>query len=279
MRRRPSRRRFLLVLVAATLAVVVADVADWPAATRLRGAGAAVLGPLERLAGGERPGTLDRDAAAGRVRAGLETAELGRGLEEARRLRELLDSPGASGARFVPARVVAVGAHGASGPERVTIDVGSRDGVGPDLTVVAAEGLVGRVVSTGPWTSDVLVVGSADLSVGVRVGSAGTLGSLTGATGAAGSQPRPAGRLGLALVERGTLQVGDAVRTMGSVGGRPFVAGIPVGRVTAVDPAGGRFAATGAVTPSVDVTSLDIVGVLLSSPRTSPRAPVQGGPG
>lgn len=280
MRRRPSRRRLLLVLVAATLAVVVADVAEWPAATHVRGAGAAVLGPLERLAGRGGSGALGvDDAAAGRERMGFEAAELGRGLEEARQLRELLDSPGASGARFVPARVVAVGAHGASGPERVTIDIGSRDGISPDLTVVNAQGLVGRVVSAGPWTADVLLVGSADLAVGVRVGSAGTLGSLTGATGPAGAQPRPAGRLGLELVERGTLQVGDAVRTMGSVGGRPFVAGIPVGRVTEVDPAGGRFAATGAVTPSVDVTSLDIVGVLLTAPRTSPRAPVQGGSG
>jgi rod shape-determining protein MreC len=171
---------------------------------------------------------------------------------------------------------VAVGAQGTSGPERVTIDVGSRDGISADLTVVNADGLVGRVVSTGPWTSDVLLVGSADLTVGVRVGSAGTLGSLTG-TGTTGTRPRPAGRLGVELVQRGTVKAGDVVTTMGSVGGRPFVAGIRVGRVSAVDPGGGRFAATGAVTPSVDVTTLDVVGVLLSPPRTSPRSAVQGG--
>ena len=44
---------------------------------------------------------------------------------------------------FVPARVVAVGASGPAGPERVTIDAGSRDGVEVDRTVVAADGLGG----------------------------------------------------------------------------------------------------------------------------------------
>ena len=83
---------------------------------------------------------------------------------------------------------------------------------------------MGRVVSTGPWTSDVLLVGSADLTVGVRVGRSGTLGSLTGA---AGERPRPAGQLSLELVQRGVVRVGDSVTTMGSVGGRPFVAGHP----------------------------------------------------
>jgi rod shape-determining protein MreC len=280
MRRRPSRRRLLLALLAATILVAAADLAGWPVTNQLRGAGAAALGPLERLAGRGAAGALDADdPEVGRERLGHDVAGLARSLDEARQLRALLDSPGTDGARFVPARVVAVGAQGTSGPERVTLDVGSRDGITPDLTVVNAEGLVGRVVSTGPWTSDVLLVGSADLTVGVRVGAAGTLGSLTGATGTSGARPRPAGRLGLELVQRGTVRVGDAVRTMGSVGGRPFVAGIHVGTVSTVDPGGGRFAATAAVAPSVDVTSLDVVGVLLTAPRATPRAPVQGGAG
>jgi rod shape-determining protein MreC len=270
----------LLGLLAATLVVAAADLAGWSATTHVRVAGAAVLGPLERVAGRVGAGALEADDPGVRdEQLGHDTAELGRTLEEARQLRALLDSPGTSGVRFVPARVVAVGAQGTSGPERVTLDVGSRDGVTPDLTVVDADGLVGRVVSTGPWTSDVLLVGSADLTVGVRVGSAGTLGSLTGATGTSGARPRPAGQLGLELVQRGTVKAGDAVRTMGSVGGRPFVAGIHVGRVGSVDPGGGRLAATAAVVPSVDVSSLDVVGVLLSGPRTTPRAPVQGGAG
>jgi len=275
--RRPTRRRPLLVLVAATVVVMAADVAGWPGASELRGAGAAALGPLERLARSGTSGPLDADGpAAGRVRLGYETPALGRSLEEARRLSALLEAPATRAVRFVPARVVAVGAQGASGPERITVDAGSRDGVTKDLTVVSAEGLVGRVVSTGPWTSDVLLVGSADLTVGVRVGRAGTLGSITGA---AGERPRPAGQLSLELVQRGTVGVGDPVTTMGSAGGRPFLPGIRVGTVRAVDAARGQLSPTAAVAPAVDVTTLDIVGILLSTPRTTPRTATQGAPG
>ena len=275
--RRPTRRRPLLVLVAATVVVMAADVAGWPGSSELRGAGAAVLGPLERLARSGTSGPVDADGpAAGGVRLGYETPALGRSLEEARRLSALLEAPATRAVRVVPARVVAVGAQGASGPERITVDAGSRDGITKDLTVVSAEGLVGRVVSTGPWTSDVLLGGSADLTVGVRVGRAGTLGSITGA---GGHRPRPAGELSLELVQRGTVGAGDPVTTMGSAGGRPFLPGIRVGTVRAVDAARGQLSPTAAVTPAVDVTTLDIVGILLSTPRTTPRSPTQGASG
>ena len=92
--RRPTRRRPLLVLVAATVLVMAADVAGWPGASDLRGAGAAVLGPLERLARSGASGPVDADGpAAGRVRLGYETPTLGRSLEEARRLSALLEAP------------------------------------------------------------------------------------------------------------------------------------------------------------------------------------------
>ena len=275
MRRRPSRRRLLVALLAATMVVAVADVSGWSATGQVRALGATVLGPLERVAGRGGAALEASDPGVSRTRLAYDVAVDARTTEEARQLRALLDSPGAEGARLVPARVVAVGAQGAAGPVRVTIDVGTRDGVTADRTVVNAQGLVGRVVATAPWTSDVLLVGSADLAVGVRVGSAGTLGSVTGPSGA-GGRPRPAGQLDLQLVQRGSVAVGDVVTTMGSTGGRPFVAGVPVGRVASVDPGGGRFAPTAAVQPAVDVTRLDVVGVLLTAPRTVPRPAVGG---
>ena len=275
--RRPSPRRPLVALIGLTVLLLVADLAGWAGTGHLRAAGAAVLGPLERAARSGATDPLAPDApAAGSSRLAGTVAELDQTTKEANRLAALLESPQTRGATFVPARVVAVGSQGPSGPERVTIDAGSRDGITADLTVVNDQGLVGRVVATGPWTADVLLVGSADLTVGVRVGRAGTLGSLTGA---AGERPRPAGMLSLELVQRGVVSVGDPVTTMGSVGGRPFAPGIHVGRVSAVDPARGQLAPTAAVTPSVDVTTLDIVGVLVSTPRTTPRAPAQGARG
>ena len=155
----------------------------------VRGAAAAVLGPLERLLG---PG--DDEVSAARA----EQAALATRLAAAQReVAAAAPSPASSrarpspGARLVPARVVAVGASGPAGPERVTIDAGSRDGVEVDRTVVAAEGLVGRVVSVAPWTSDVLLVGSPDLTVGVRVGPRGVLGEASGRGPGRRRPPRP----------------------------------------------------------------------------------------
>ena len=63
---------------------------------------------------------------------------------------------------------------------------------------------------------------------------------------------------------------GDVVTTLGSVGGRPFVPGIPVGTVTTVHLGVGRLAPTGTVTPAVDTTSLDVVAVVLTAGRADP---------
>ena len=275
--RRPTRRRPLLVLVAATVLVMAADVAGWPGASDLRGAGAAVLGPLERLARSGASGPVDADGpAAGRVRLGYETPALGRSLEEARRLSALLEAPATRAVRFVPARVVAVGAQGASGPERITVDAGSRDGV------------TRTSPSSAPRAS---WAGSSRPGRGPRTCSSSA--APTSPSGSGSGEPGPWARSPvprandrgrrassrLELVQRGTVGAGDPVTTMGSAGGRPFLPGIRVGTVSAVDAARGQLAPTAAVTPAVDVTTLDIVGILLSAPRATPRPPTQGASG
>ena len=123
-----------------------------------------------------------------------------------------------------------------------------------------------------------LLVGSPDLAVGVRVGPRGVLGEASGAALAGAPAPRP-GLLSFALVDRGTATIGDVVTTLGSVGERPYVPGIPVGTVDTVH-RGGRSgsAPTGTVTPAVDTTTLDVVAVVLTAgrathPARSRRAP------
>jgi rod shape-determining protein MreC len=139
---------------------------------------------------------------------------------------------------------------------------------------VSGEGLVGRVVDVGPWTSDVLLLGAQNLAVGVRVGGSGRLG-LVGGAGTRG-QARGAGELGLSLVEPGPVQVGDAVTTLGSPTGRPFVAGLRVGTVTRVDPQAGHLTGTAVVAPTVDLGTLDVVAVVLAGARTTPRPSATG---
>lgn len=258
-----SRRRLLGVLLALTVVVLGVDVAGGPGVEQLRSAGGAGFGPLERFLS---PGTgAEPDAA----RAALLRDQLVSQTREARELERLTGAPDLAGSTFLPARVVGVGRQGAAGPERVTLDLGSRDGVRPDLSVVAADGLVGRVVAVSPWTCDVLLVGSADLVVGVRIGRAGTLGSV--GSGARGPRHRPAGQLNLTVVERGAVRSGDEVTTLGSVGGSPFPAGLRVGTVQGVDDVPGDLTPTGSVRPAVDLTTLGVVGILLQAPRTTPR--------
>ena len=271
--RHTSRRRLLAVLVLMTVAVLVVDVAGGPGGSALRSAGGLALGPLERLlAPGGRGSTAAAEEAPREV-VGLDLAAADS--RAAQQLGRLMDAPDLSGRAFLPARVVALGREGAAGPERVTLDVGSRDGVRADVSVVDADGLVGRVVEVSAWTCDVLLVGSADLVVGVRVGADGTLGSV--GSGADGAHRRAAGKLNLTVVQRGSVRAGDVVTTLGSVGGSPVPAGLRVGTVEAVDEVPGDLTPTASVQPSVDVTTLGLVGVLLQRPRSVARTAVTGG--
>lgn len=263
--RATSRRRLLLVLLALTVVVLGVDVTGGPGAGQLRSAGGAAFGPLERFL------SPDAEADATGARDSVLRDQLVSQAREARELARLTGAPDLAGSTFLPARVVGVGRQGAAGPERVTLDLGTRDGVKPDLSVVAADGLVGRVVTVSPWTCDVLLVGSADLVVGVRVGQTGTLGSV--GSGARGPQHRPAGQLNLTVVERGSVRSGDVVTTLGSVGGSPFPAGLRVGTVQDVDDVPGDLTPTASVRPAVDLTTLDVVGILLQGPRATPRTP------
>lgn len=240
----------------------------------LRTGAAAAFGPLERAL------TVGRDDEVTRltgerdelIRARRQDAAT---VQQARGVASALALPAAKGAVLLAARVVAFTPVSSSGEHRVTIDVGYRDGVTKDLTVIAGAGLVGRVIAVAAWTSDVLVVGDRDLRVGVRVGQKGWFGSVS-ATAPIGVTRREPGHLSLTLLEQGTVVVGDTVRTLGSIGGRPFMPDIPVGMVVSLDPDRGQLTSTAAVEPAVDTATLDVVAVVLSAPRSVPRAPATG---
>ncbi|KRE62457.1 rod shape-determining protein MreC [Nostocoides sp. Soil756] len=263
------RRRLLLAAVALTVLALLLDLAGVSDLGPLRRAAAAALGPMERLTGPGAPDPADAARLRAVVTGGPSSAAVTGGPSSAA-VDRLLATPGVGGTRLVLARVVAVGQSGPAGPERVTLDVGARDGVEVDRAVVAEQGLVGRVVAVAPWTSDVLLVGSPAVTVGVRVGAAGVLGEASGAAAPGASAPDP-GTLSLSLVERGTMAAGDAVVTLGSVGGRPFVPGIRVGTVRDVRTAVGRLAPSGTLVPAVDTTALDLVAVLLAPARSTAR--------
>ncbi|WP_374969828.1 rod shape-determining protein MreC [Terrabacter sp. BE26] len=262
------RRRLLVVLASLTLVLLGADAAGWGLADGVRRAGGLVLGPVQRVLSGAPDDGL---AVAERENARLSAvvAEQQHRLDELGRLDALLRSAPAASRTVVSARVVATEVSPLGG-RSVTLDVGSRDGVRADSTVVAADGLVGRVVAVSPWTSDVQVLGSAGSVVGVRVGPAGTLGTV--APPAPGdSEARPRGSLRLSFVQPATPVVGDLVRTLGSVDDTPYAAGIVVGTVTDVDPDRGQASRTATVRPAIDPDAIDVVAVVVPVARSAPR--------
>ena len=212
-----SSRRLLAALVVATLALLGADLAGSGVAETVRGVGGSVLGPVQRaLSGAPRDEIAAVEEQNVLLRATVAAQQ--RRLDEQARLAELLDAGTTEGRRLVAARVVGSGLSPIGG-RSVTLDVGSRDGIVVDSTVVTAEGLAGRVVAVAPWTSDVQVLGSTGSVIGVRVGPAGTLATVSSPS-STDRESRPRGSLTLSFVQPGTPVVGDVVRTLGSVDDR-----------------------------------------------------------
>ena len=164
------------------------------------------------------------------------------------------------GYALVPARVVGLGPS-QSFSRTVTIDAGSRAGLGPDMTVLNNDGLVGRVLRVTSSTATVLLVVDADSVVGGRVGESMEVGFLHG-RGVLGNE----GRLDLELVDQSEAPAKhDVVVTWGSEGGAPYVAGVPIGKVTKVYESLRETSYRAVIQPGVDFTSLDLVGVVVPS--------------
>lgn len=245
------RRRVLPALLVLTLAVLLADVAGLPLGP-LRDAGAGVLGPVERFVA---PG----DDEASELKAqNIRLDERVRRLEDERRAAAQGDDL-PEDTDTVSARVVALGRSGASGPERITVDVGRRDGIRADQAVIAPDGLVGRVVEVAGRTADIEVIGSPQAGVSVRTGTKGVIGTLTGSDP---TTSHDADELVVTQLGRERAEVGDDVVTLGSPGHRPYPPGIAVGTVTSVERAPGRLTDTALVEPAVDLATLDVVAIV-----------------
>lgn len=264
----------MLVLTALTLtALDYRSTGGSSAFDAVRRGGDAVFGPAQRafgglvsavprlLRGGDQQVEMQREIDRLRNQL-LETEGLRRQLAEQQSLLGLKDSGGYT---LKAARVVSVGSS--LGFEwTATIDLGSGDGVVEGATVVNGKGLVGRVKRVGPRTSVVLLLVDADVTVGVRLVRSGQLGLVTGRG--------PAGLTYQLIGERARAEVGDAMFTSGST----FKAGIPVGRVTGTNNNPNSPTLTGTLEPFVDVTTLDLVAVVLDGPRRTPRPAVLPSP-
>ena len=263
----------LLILFSFTLITIDYRAGEGTVLSGLRSGAAAIFGPVQRaVTSVVRPvgnalsslgdlGSLREDIA----RLESENDELRTSLrqvdDQRRRLGEmekLLGLAGRGQLRIVGGSVVGIG--GGPFESTVTIDVGSKDGIKKGQTVVNGEGLVGRVLTVGPWTSIVLLANDATFEVGVQLAINGEAGLLRGD----GRRPM----LLTLLNQEAKVELGQAVVT-GASG--TFVPGVPVGVVAKVERRPGSLTVTVEVTPYVSYSSVDTVGVVISSPRTVPR--------
>ena len=284
--RNRSPRSLLVALVLASITLITLDVsggASSPLEPARRVAGEA-LGPAEAaVASAVRPFTSvpawfrsrgdladevrELEASNAELRGQVELAGFDRNRLE--QYDGLTTAATDLGHALVPSRVVAVGSR-QSQSLTVTIDAGSAAGVGPDMTVVNNDGLVGRVLRVTSTTATVLLIVDPDSTVGGRVGSSMEIGFVTGS----GSLDQDAG-LDLRLVDDASVPArDDTVVTWGSTSG-PYEPGVPIGTITEVSSSLREASQRAVVKPFVDFSALDVVGVMVPSGSRSDRALVE----
>jgi len=283
MREGRATRIVLAVLVLLSITLVIMDLRGGTSGPTgaLRSAGAAVLAPIERVGGAifgpvigvsqslSELGNKDQQIADLQSENARLQAELDLVANDKARVAELdalLELTSTNGYVTVPAQVIAVGpAQGFAWT--VTIDAGSRDGVDVDMSVVSGSGLVGRTISVTPTTATILLVVDATSSVGGRLAGTSQIGIVSGS----GRQDALQMQLldPLAIVE-----IGDVVVSFGSEGDRPYAPGIPIGTVQEMRGTEGQLTRSAVVQPYVDVSRLDIVGVIVRVEQRAPREPI-----
>lgn len=286
--RRPSRAVLVLLLLASfTLITLDARGGDDSPLEPVRSAMGDVLGPVEnataaavrpftaipgffRTTGGLRRDVARLEAENSQLKGALAGVSVDR--NRAAELDGLLATSKTTGYALVPARVVAMG-PAQSFSRTVTIDAGTRAGIRPDMTVLNNDGLVGRVVRADRSTATVLLLVDQESVVGGRLGSSMEVGLLRGRGAVGGDE-----KLDLDLVDpSATVNQDDVLVTWGSKKGAPYVAGVPIGRVTAVSSTPRQQSVQAVISPYVDFTSLDLVGVVVDRDTKSDRAVIRAG--
>jgi len=263
-------RPVLIVLLIVAVVLITLDFRDGgssPAHT----AGADVFGPVERMAGDvASPFVGFFHAASGddsaeiaalqkqndQLRAELAQSQVSKA--DQAQLGSLRTLTGNKYKKVVTASVIAAGG-GYS--DTVTINAGSRAGIAPAETVLNGDGLVGTVTQTTATTATVQLATDAAATVGVKTADTGQIGALTGT----GQTMAGSDEMQLKLFSAtAVLRPGEALVTFGSVGGRPYVAGVPVGQVLTVTSQPGSLTQSALVRPFVDFSGLGVVGVVTS---------------
>ena len=267
----------LLLLSAFTLTALDYNSAQTGPLASLRRGIDTIFGPVERVVGGAASSV--GSALGGLPRLGSYQSENKRlkrenddlkgrlnataGLQcQVDQLNKLMGLQAYGNYTLVPAHVVAVGPSGEF-EWTATVDAGSADGVKDGMTVVTGAGLVGRTKSTGKHTTIVLLLADPNFKVGGSLVAQSSVGFAVGH----GSKPMT---YSLAST-RSLVRKGDVLLTTGS---DTYAPGVPIGTVTSVTPDTNAISRTATIEPFVDVSALDLVGIITNGIRTTPRTPL-----
>ena len=184
-------------------------------------------------------------------RMSLERVRISQDADQARRLQALL----AFKEQFISATMAAqvIGGSGSELSRVVFIDKGYNDGIRPDMAVITADGVVGKVLEVYriPSTSKVLLINDQSSGVGAILDKTRTQGILRGTA---------SGEVVLEKVMSDeTVPAGEMVLTSGGDG--VFPKGLLVGRVTKVAP-GSELFLNIHVRPAADLSRLEEVLVV-----------------
>src|SRR5271163_3769581 len=179
----------------------------------------------------------------------LEQVRMSQDADQARRLQGLL----AFKEQFISQTLAAqvIGSSGSEQSRSVYIDKGERDGIKPDMAVITADGVVGKVLRVYRSTAQVLLIDDQTSGVGALLDKTRLQGILRGT---------PSGEVVLEKVMSDeTVPAGEQVLTSGGDG--IFPKGLLVGRVTKVTP-GSELFLNIQVRPAADLSKLEEVLVV-----------------
>ncbi|MGC8487476.1 MAG: rod shape-determining protein MreC [Clostridia bacterium] len=155
--------------------------------------------------------------------------------------------------------------------DTVTLNEGSRSGIRLGMPVIVPQGVVGRIISVSPATSQVLLL--LDPASGV-----GAMDVRSRAAGVVVGQDPVTGKLQFQLFsnQAGDVRPGDAIITSGF--SHYFPKGLLLGEVSAVSTGPSGLTQIATVIPQVNFNQIETVMVVLAHPAGEAAPPITGGP-
>jgi rod shape-determining protein MreC len=190
----------------------------------------------------------------------LQQVRLRQDAEQARRLQALLGFKEQFIAKTLAAQVI--GSSGSEQSRTVYIDKGSREGIQPEMAVISASGVVGKVINVYRGTAQVLLINDQQSGVGAILEKSRLQGVLKG---------KPSGELVIdKIMADEDVKQGDAVLTSG--GDQIFPKGLMIGTIAKIQRGPDFLQLT--VKPSAALNHLEEVLVIVKKEEREPASSV-----